>query len=80
MINKREILQPILDKIEPDWVIVKPSPLNPDNREWECYFQNQKPKDFWDAFVSIPNTLFDGNLVTIEWLVGNAIKNAKPRS
>ena len=79
MINKREILQPILDKIEPDWVIVKPSPLNPDDREWECHFQNQKPNDYREVFIDIPNTLFDGDLAVIEWLVTNAIKNAKPK-
>jgi len=51
MINKREILQPMLDRMEPGWVIVKPDPLNPDNFEEACKFQ----KDYREALVNIPN-------------------------
>ena len=80
MINKRAILQPILDEIEPDWVIVKPDPLHPGDRSSQCIFQSAKPKDYREAFVDIPDDLFqNGELGVIERLVRNAIKNAKPK-
>jgi hypothetical protein len=80
MLNKRKILQPILDEIEPDWVIVKPDPLHPGDRSSKCIFQSAKPKDYREAFVHIPDDLFQNeDLGVIERLVRNAIKNAKPK-
>ena len=43
-IDKRKALQPVLDSIEKGWQITKPSPLNPNDLETECIFQ-QTVKD-----------------------------------
>ena len=78
--NKREMLQAILDRIEPDWWIVKPSPVDPRDVETECIFQHQK--GYREVHLAIDNPLFQdqGRLHEIEALVTAAVTNAKPRS
>jgi hypothetical protein len=76
LVNKREILQPMLDNIEPAWWIKKPSPLDPCDVEYMCIFQHTG--DYREATVDIKTELFtDGKLVEIERLVRVAIANAK---
>jgi hypothetical protein len=76
LVNKREILQPILDKIELGWVIVKPDPLNPCDIETECIFQH--PVGYRKAKIAIGNDLFRvGKLDDIENLVRRAIQAAE---
>ena len=38
IVNKRTILQPMLDKIEFGWAIAKPDPLNPCDIETDVFF------------------------------------------
>ena len=73
--DKRAILQPILDGIEPGWTIVKPSPLNPTDIESECIFQ----KGDKEARTEIPSTYFRDadQRHKIKPLVEDAIRNAK---
>jgi hypothetical protein len=74
-INKREILQPILDKLEPGWSIQKP--IDPFDVETEYCFQLIKPGDYREARVHIGNELFqDGKLAALVDLVGHAVKRA----
>ena len=74
-INKREILQPILDKFEPGWSIQKP--IDPFDVETEYYFQLIKPGDYREARLHIGNELFqDGKLAALEDLVGRAVQRA----
>ena len=75
--DKRAILQPILDEIEPGWTIVKPSPLNPTDVEEECIFQ--KRDDHKEAQVGIPNRYFQDadQRYKIQPHVESAINNAK---
>ena len=82
MINKRKILQPILDKIELGWTIVEPDSLNPGDPWPECVFKRyEKLEDQRETIVEISNRLFERyDLTAIERLVRNAIKNAKLKS
>ena len=75
--NKREILQPILDRIERGWHIQKPSPLAPDDVEELCIFQH--PPTYREAKVGIPNSLFqDGaRQHEIEPVVRRALEQTK---
>lgn len=75
MVNKREILQSMLDKIEAGWWIKKPSPLDPGDIEWRCTFQHHN--GYRNVDVEIPTSLFeDGKLAEIERIVTAAIKTA----
>jgi hypothetical protein len=56
-VNKRKALQPVLDSIEKGWQIVKPYPLNPDDLETECIFQQTEP-GHEQVRIVIDNTLF----------------------
>lgn len=77
VINKREILQPILDKIEQGWQIEKPSSLNPCDFEAECIFQHQLGSR--EIKINIDNDLFQhGKLEEIERIVRSAIDAVPP--
>jgi hypothetical protein len=79
IVNKRAILQPMLDKIELGWVIAKPDPLNPCEIETKCIFQH--PVGYREVNIAIGNDLFQlGKLDDIENLVRPAIQAAEPRS
>jgi hypothetical protein len=72
--QKREILQPILDDIEPGWTIFKPSADN--DVETACIFQHIH--DYRQAEVEIPNEYLSTNdFEEIERLVKWAIANAR---
>ena len=74
--NKREILENILNEIEPGWWIKKPSPADPYDVEYLCIFQ--KPSENKEAEAWIPNALFWGNdAAPIKQTVVAAIRNAK---
>lgn len=76
LVDKRRILQPVLDKIEAGWIIKRPSQLNPCDVDYICVFQN--PSEYKEATAEISTKLFDEpDLVTIEKLVRKALKNAK---
>ena len=76
IVNKRAILQPMLDKIELGWVIAKPDPLNPCEIETKCIFQH--PVGYREVNIAIGNDLFQlGKLDDIENLVRPAIQAAR---
>ena len=76
---KREILQPMLDKIELGWVIAKPDPLNPCDIETKCIFQHRV--GYREVNIAIGNDLFQlGKLDDIENLVRPAIQAAERTS
>jgi hypothetical protein len=54
--TKRQILQRILDTIEPGWQVKKPSPTNPNDPELICIFR--KPADYKEADIPINISLF----------------------
>lgn len=75
MINKRQILQPILDKIEPGWIIKRPSAFNPCDVDYICVFQ--KPSEYKQAHADISTKFFEQhNLAAIEGLVHKSIQDA----
>ncbi len=76
LLDKRTIVQPILDGIELGWTIVKPSRFNPTDVEEECIFQKGGSKE---ARVQIPNPYFQDadQRHKIKPLVEDAIRNAK---
>ena len=79
IVNKRAILQPMLDKIELGWVIAKPDPLNPCDIETKCIFQ--QPVGYREVNMAIDNDLFQlGKLNDIENLVRTAIKETEQTS
>lgn len=76
IINKRVILQPILDKIEPGWLIVKPSELEPCDVETLCILQHMAGRRHTDA--GIHNHLYaEGKLQAIEARLRTAISGAQ---
>ncbi len=78
LVNKREVLQPMLDKIEPGWSIKKPSPRDPCDVDHTCIFQRLQPGDYREATAAIPNEFFEmGKLADIEKLVKAAIEHAR---
>lgn len=72
LVNKLEILQPILNNIEPGWQIEKP--VNPCDVEPDCVFQHKVgPRE---VKVNIDNDLFQhGKLEEIEKLVRRALES-----
>ena len=74
--NKRDIVQPILDIIESGWIIVKPSPLNPDDIERECIFQH--PQSHREVKIGLESSLFldDGQRDELIRLVRRAISQS----
>jgi hypothetical protein len=79
LVNKRTILQPMLDKIEVGWAIAKPDPLNPCDIEPECIFQHRH--GYREVKIAIGNELFRlGKLDDIENLVRPAIQASERRS
>ena len=55
--NKRNILQQILDKIEPGWDILEPS--SDEDAETSCFFQRiVEVGDYRQTEVHIPNAYF----------------------
>lgn len=73
IVNKREILQPMLDKIELGWVIAKPDPLNPCDIETECIFQHMV--GYREVKIAIGYELFRvGKLDDIENSVRRAVQ------
>jgi hypothetical protein len=76
IVNKRAILQPMLDKIELGWVIAKPDPLNPCDIATKCIFQHRV--GYREVNIAIGNDLFQlGKLDDIENLVRPAIQAAE---
>ena len=75
-LDKRSILQPILDGIEPGWEIVKPTKTDPANIEWLCIFR--KPSENKEARAEIDNTYFQDAdpQHKIKPLVEDSIRNA----
>jgi hypothetical protein len=77
LVNKREILEPMLDNIEPGWWIKKPAPHDPCDVDYTCIFQHTS--DYREATVDIKTELFaDGKLTEIERFVRVAVANARP--
>lgn len=77
--NKRQVLEDILQRIEPGWEIAKLSPLDPTDPDYLCIFQ--KPAEYKEARVEIPTSWFDDReLLKIEQSVRAAIRNPKPIS
>jgi len=76
--NKREILQKILDDIEPGWSIRKPPAANPCDLECLCIFVKLEENSYKEARVDINNFLFQSrHLDRIKEFVLHAIRNAK---
>jgi hypothetical protein len=74
--TKRQILQRILDAIDPGWQIKKPSPTNPNDPELICIFQ--KPAQNKEADIPINISLFRQRRTDeIRELVALAIRNAR---
>lgn len=78
LINKRRILQPILDSIELGWVIIKPPMVDPCDPEDLCVFH--EPVNNRHAEVSIPNDMY-GNLErkSLESLLQTALQHPQVR-
>jgi hypothetical protein len=74
--DKRAILQPILDSIEPGWTIAKPSPHNPTDVDNDCIFIHDATYRRARALIDYRH-FKDGNKARIEELVRDALKNAK---
>jgi hypothetical protein len=75
LVNKVEILQPILDKIEPGWHIEKPSSVDPCDFAPDCVFQHKV--DQRPVTINIDNDLFQhGKLEQIE----KSVRTARLRS
>jgi hypothetical protein len=75
-VNKREILETILQKEEELWIIIKPSRLNPFDPDELCVFQN--PARYEEAAIEIPIRWFqDQEVELIEQAVKDAIQ--RPR-
>ncbi len=74
--DKRAILQPILDGIEPGWEIVKPTKTDPVNIDALCIFR--KPSENKEARAEIVNSYFQDadQQYKIKTLVETAIKAA----
>ena len=73
-IDKRKALQPVLDSIEKGWQITKPSPLNPNDLETECIFQ-QTVKGHKQIRIVIDNGLYRlSNLSDLEDVIRSAVK------
>ncbi|HWP58410.1 MAG TPA: hypothetical protein VNL14_11010 [Candidatus Acidoferrales bacterium] len=76
-VNKREILDAILQNEEELWIVIKPSRLNPCDPDELCVFQN--PAQYKEASIEIPTRWFrDRELGMIESAVKDAIANASP--
>jgi hypothetical protein len=75
-VNKREILQAILDQEEELWIIIKPSRLNPRDPDYLCVFQN--PGEYKETKVEIPTPWFQHRqLDKIEGAVRDALSRAE---
>jgi hypothetical protein len=75
LLNKREVLQSILDKEDDFWIIMKPSRNHPADPDDLCIFQN--PAQYKEARVEIPTRWFmDKALDKIESTVLDAIEHA----
>jgi hypothetical protein len=76
-VNKREILEAIIQEEEDLWIIVKPSRFNPSDPDELCVFQN--PAKYKEAAIEIPLRWFrDQELKMIEQAVKDAIQRAAP--
>jgi len=49
--NKRDILRSVLERINPRWEIIKPSPVNPADPDFLCIFR----KDWQREKAEIPS-------------------------
>jgi hypothetical protein len=75
LVNKREVLQSILDKEDDFWIIMKPSRNHPTDPDDLCIFQN--PAQYKEARVEIPTRWFMNNeFDKIESTVLDAIEHA----
>lgn len=75
LLNKREVLQSILDKEDDFWIIMKPSRNHPTDPDDLCVFQN--PAQFKEARAEIPTQWFiDEAFDKIESRVLDAIEHA----
>jgi len=75
-IDKRAILQPILDAIEPGWEIIKPFPE--DRADIESLSVFQKPDENKEIKVAIPDYYFySGEQHRIRPFLEQEIRNAK---
>ena len=72
--DKRKALQPVLDCIVKGWQLTKPSPLNPDDLETECFFQH-RAAGHGEVRLMIDNGLFRlSNIAELQDLVRSAVK------
>ncbi len=72
-IDKRKALQPVLDSIEKGWQITKPSPLNPNDLETECIFQQTVKGQ--QVRIVIDNGLYRlSNLSELQDVIRSAVK------
>lgn len=75
-VNKRAILQSILDREEELWIIIKPSRVDPLDPDYLCVFQN--PGEHKETKTEIPTPWFqNGKLDKIEEAVHDALKRAE---
>ena len=76
LLNKRQILQSILDKQEDLWIIMKPSRNDPTDPDELCVFQS--PGQWKEARTEIPISWFlDRELGKIETAVRDALERAE---
>jgi len=74
--NRREILQEILDREDDLWIIMKPSRRNPADPDELCVFQN--PARWKEARAEIPHGWFlEREMEKIESAVAEAIARAE---
>lgn len=75
LLNKREVLQSILDKEDDFWIIMKPSRNYPTDPDDLCVFQN--PAQYKEARAEIPTQWFmEEAFDKIESTVLDAIEHA----
>lgn len=74
-VNKREILEEILQEEEDLWIIIKPSRLNPSDPDELCVFQN--PAAYKEAAIEIPMRWFQDQEVE---MIKEAVREAMQRA
>jgi hypothetical protein len=76
VLNKRKIIQSIIDDEEGPWIVMKPSVANPNDSDRLCIFEN--PGKLTEAAVEIPPEWFQKNeLEKIRQAIHEGLQHAR---
>jgi hypothetical protein len=76
VLNKRKIIQSIIDDEEGPWIVMKPSVANPNDPDRVCIFEN--PGKLTEATVEIPPDWFQKNeLEKIRQAIHEGLQHAR---